>query len=323
MFGIKKDKKKSADSAKGGIFARLRDGLKRTRASLGGELTKLISGKPSLDGELIEAIEERLLLADVGVEATEWLIEDLKQAYASGQKLAGDDLIAFIQNHLQSILAPCEQAVDFDSHSPTVVLFVGINGSGKTTTIGKLAKILQDSGKSVLLAAGDTFRAAAIEQLQVWGERNDIPVVAQQTGSDSASVIYDAINSAKARNIDVVLADTAGRLHTQGNLMEELKKVKRVCQKFDDNMPHEVMLVLDAGIGQNAIVQTEQFQQAVDVSGICLTKLDGTAKGGVIFAIAKKFQIPIRYIGIGEGINDCREFVAANFVKALFGENVD
>ena len=258
--------------------------------------------------------------ADLGIDATQTIISNLTQRVARKQLSDSEALFTALRDDMVGILTPSSQPLVIPEQSePYVLLMVGINGVGKTTTIGKLAKQFQSQGKSVMLAAGDTFRAAAVEQLQVWGERNDISVIAQQSGADSASVIFDALQAAKARNIDILIADTAGRLHTQSNLMEELKKVKRVMGKIDGNAPHEIMLVLDAGTGQNALNQATQFNEAVGITGITLTKLDGTAKGGIIFAIAKKMQLPIRYIGVGETIDDLRPFEAEEFVDALLG----
>lgn len=304
---------------KQGFFARLKSGLAKTRASFTSGIANLILGKKTLDADLIELIETHLLSADVGVDATEQLINTLTQKLARKELNDSQAVLTSLQEEMKNILRPCATTLTInEDKKPFVILVVGINGSGKTTTIGKLAKHLQTAGKNVMLAAGDTFRAAAIEQLQVWGERNKIPVIAQQPGADTAAVIYDAMEAAKARNIDVLIADTAGRLHTQSNLMEELKKVRRVLTKLDPSAPHETLLVLDAGIGQNALNQTKQFNEAVGVTGLALTKLDGTAKGGIIFAIAKQTNIPIRFIGVGEGIDDLRPFVADDFVSALF-----
>lgn len=301
------------------LFKRLRNGLQKTRSNLGSGLANLVLGKKKIDAQLLEDIETQLLLADVGVDATQTIIQQLTDSVARKELADADALITVLQQQLTDLLANKQQALVIpESDKPYVILMVGINGAGKTTTIGKLAKQLQLQGKSVMLAAGDTFRAAAVEQLQVWGERNNIPVIAQHTGADSASVIFDALQAASARNIDVLLADTAGRLHTQSNLMEELKKVKRVMTKLDSDAPHEVMLVLDAGIGQNAITQAKEFDQAVKLSGLTLTKLDGTAKGGIIFAIANQLDVPIRFIGVGEQIDDLRPFDAQEFVTALF-----
>ena len=304
--------------AKSGLFARLAKGLKRTRSGLTEGVASLVLGKKAIDDELLEDIEALLLSADVGIDATQSIIDDLTARLKRKQLTDADALFQALTEDMLQILQPVARPLVIPpSDKPFVILMVGINGAGKTTTIGKLAKRFQGEGHSVMLAAGDTFRAAAVEQLQEWGKRNDIPVIAQQTGSDSASVIFDAVQAAQARNIDVLIADTAGRLHTQSNLMEELKKVRRVMGKLDSNAPHEVMIVLDASIGQNAVVQAKQFQEAVGVSGVTLTKLDGTAKGGVIFAIAKQLDIPIRFIGIGEGIDDLRDFDARDFVNAL------
>ncbi|MDM8349035.1 signal recognition particle-docking protein FtsY [Pseudomonas sp. sp1636] len=303
----------------GGWFARLKLGLSKTSASLGEGMASLFLGKKAIDDELLEEIETRLLTADVGVEATNLIIQSLTQKVARKQLTDSGALYQALQDELTALLKPVEQPLRVDqTKQPYVILVVGVNGAGKTTTIGKLAQKLQQDGKKVMLAAGDTFRAAAVEQLQVWGERNRIAVIAQHTGADSASVIFDAVQAAKARGMDVLIADTAGRLHTKDNLMEELKKVRRVIGKLDDTAPHEVLLVLDAGTGQNAINQAKQFNQTVNLTGLVLTKLDGTAKGGVIFALAKQFGLPIRYIGVGEGIDDLRTFEANAFVQALF-----
>src|SRR5476649_2371143 len=311
----------AAETSKTGFFARLKQGLSKTSASIGEGMASLFLGKKVIDDELLEDIETRLLTADVGVEATAVIIQSLTQKVARKQLTDSDALYKSLQDELAAMLKPVEQPLVIKAeHKPFVILVVGVNGAGKTTTIGKLAKKLQLEGKKVMLAAGDTFRAAAVEQLQVWGERNKIPVIAQHTGADSASVIFDAVQAAKARGIDVLIADTAGRLHTKDNLMEELKKVRRVIGKLDADAPHEVLLVLDAGTGQNAINQAKQFNQTVQLTGLALTKLDGTAKGGVIFALAKQFGLPIRYIGVGEGIDDLRTFEAEPFVQALFAE---
>lgn len=311
------DDPKDEDKPKKGLFKRLFGGLKKTREHLSSGIGQLILGKKEIDAELLDELETLLLTADVGVEATDQIIEDLTSRVERKQIKSPEALLTALQQVLLEILEGTQQELEIVEHKPYVILMVGVNGSGKTTTIGKLAKRLQNQGKQVMLAAGDTFRAAAVEQLQVWGERNDIPVIAQKTGADSASVIYDAYSSAKARNIDVLIADTAGRLHTQGHLMDELKKVVRVIKKIDPDAPHEVMLVLDAGIGQNALIQADKFNQAVNLSGLTLTKLDGTAKGGIIFAIANKLKLPIRFIGVGEGIDDLRPFDAKEFISAL------
>ena len=279
-------------------------------------------GRKQIDDELLEDLETQLLTADVGVEATQSIIQDLTQRVARKQLNDPDALLAALHDDMQAMLAPVDRPLQIpQSEQPFVLLMVGINGAGKTTSIGKIARRLRDEGRSVMLAAGDTFRAAAVEQLQAWGERNQVPVVAQQQGADSASVIFDALQAAQARNVDVLIADTAGRLHTQSNLMEELKKIKRVLGKLDASAPHEVMLVVDAGTGQNAVNQAQQFNETVGLTGITLTKLDGTAKGGIIFAIAKQLGIPIRFIGVGEAVEDLRPFVSADFVDALFENN--
>ncbi len=312
---------KAPENKQPGFFARLKQGLSKTSASLGEGMASLFLGKKAIDDDMLEELETRLLTADVGVEATSLIVRNLTQKVARKQLTDSDALYKSLQNELTEMLKPVEAPLVIGSqHKPFVILVVGVNGAGKTTTIGKLAKKLQLEGKKVMLAAGDTFRAAAVEQLQVWGERNKIPVIAQHTGADSASVIFDAVQAAKARGIDVLIADTAGRLHTKDNLMEELKKVRRVIGKLDEDAPHEVLLVLDAGTGQNAINQAKQFNQTVNLTGLALTKLDGTAKGGVIFALAKQFGLPIRYVGVGEGIDDLRTFEAEPFVQALFAE---
>ena len=311
----------AAEPAKLGFFARLRQGLSKTSASLGEGMASLFLGKKAIDDDLLEELETRLLTADVGVEATGVIMRNLTQKVARKQLADSEALYQALQQELTEMLLPVEQPLVIDtSHKPYVILVVGVNGAGKTTTIGKLAKRLQNEGKKVMLAAGDTFRAAAVEQLQVWGERNRIPVIAQHTGADSASVIFDAVQAAKARGVDVLIADTAGRLHTKDNLMEELRKVRRVIGKLDEAAPHETLLVLDAGTGQNALNQAKQFHNAVPLTGLALTKLDGTAKGGVIFALAKQSALPIRYVGVGEGIDDLRPFEARPFVQALFAE---
>jgi fused signal recognition particle receptor len=298
------------------LYLRLKTQLGKTRTGLGGILG---IGKKAVNEDLLEEIEEKLLLADIGIEATTEIIDKLTDNLEQHQLNNGETLFAALKQDLLDILKPCSQPLQIPKQDkPFVILVVGINGVGKTTTIGKLAKKLQLQGHSVMLAAGDTFRAAAVEQLQVWGERNEIPVVAQHTGADSASVIFDALQSAQAKGIDVLIADTAGRLHTKSHLMEELKKIKRIISKLDDAAPHEVLLVLDAGTGQNALSQAKLFNEAVNLTGLALTKLDGTAKGGIIFALAKQLSVAIRYIGVGEGIDDLQEFNAQNFVDALF-----
>lgn len=304
---------------KTGFFGRIKAGLSRTKGNLTEGLGNLFLGAKEIDDDLFEEIETQLLLADVGVEATTEIIDKLTARVSRKQLANADALYTALKEELAGLLDQVEQPIDFSqSKGPFVLLMVGVNGVGKTTTIGKLAKKYQAEGKSVMLAAGDTFRAAAVEQLQVWGDRNNVPVVAQHTGADSASVIYDALQSAQAKNIDVLIADTAGRLQNKDHLMQELEKVVRVMKKLDPDAPHEVMLVLDAGTGQNAMSQAKLFKEAVGVSGLSLTKLDGTAKGGIIFAIAKQLDLPIRYIGVGEQVDDLRPFKAKEFVSALF-----
>ncbi|WWE60184.1 signal recognition particle-docking protein FtsY [Parasalinivibrio latis] len=301
-----------------GFFARLKRGLQKTKTNIGSGFFSLFSGK-KIDDELFEELEEQLLVADVGIETTTRIIDSLTDKASRKQLKDGDALYGLLKEEMAEILSTVEKPLEIDERkTPYVILMVGVNGVGKTTTIGKLAKQLQSEGKSVMLAAGDTFRAAAVEQLQVWGERNNVPVVAQHTGADSASVIFDAIESAKARNIDVLIADTAGRLQNKANLMEELRKIVRVMKKLDPDAPHEIMLTIDAGTGQNAISQAKLFNEIAPLTGITLTKLDGTAKGGVIFAVANQFSIPIRFIGVGEGIDDLRPFNANDFIEALF-----
>lgn len=315
---------KPDQSEKTGFFGRLKQGLSRTSNKLTEGFASLILGRKTIDDDLLEELETQLITADLGIDATNRIISDLTQRVARKQLSDVEALFDAMRDDMVTILQPSSQPLTVpDKPGPYVILMVGINGVGKTTTIGKLAKQFQQQGKSVMLAAGDTFRAAAVEQLQVWGERNSIPVIAQPKGADSASVIFDALQAAKSRGVDILIADTAGRLHTQSNLMEELKKVKRVMGKIDDTAPHEIMLVLDAGTGQNALQQAQQFNDAVGVTGITLTKLDGTAKGGIIFAIADKTGLPIRYIGVGEKIDDLRPFDAADFVDALLGREDD
>ncbi|MFZ7159055.1 signal recognition particle-docking protein FtsY [Avibacterium gallinarum] len=309
--------------SEGGFFSRLVKGLIRTKQNIGSGFFGLFLGK-KIDDDLFEELEEQLLIADIGMPTTTKIINNLTQ-HASRKQLKDADLLyQQLKLELAEIIKPVAQPLEIDtSKKPYVILMVGVNGVGKTTTIGKLARQFQMQGKSVMLAAGDTFRAAAVEQLQVWGERNNIPVVAQSTGADSASVIYDAMQSAAARNIDILIADTAGRLQNKNNLMDELKKIVRVMKKYDETAPHEIMLTLDAGTGQNAISQAKLFNEAVGLTGISLTKLDGTAKGGVIFAIADQFKLPIRYIGIGEKIEDLRPFQAEEFIEALFNTETE
>jgi fused signal recognition particle receptor len=315
----------SEKGEKKGWFARIKSGLGKTRANLTDGLADLFLGKKHIDDELLEDLETQLLMADVGIEATSEIIERLEARVSRKELNNPEALYRGLQEELAALLAPVSAPLSFEKESdgPFVILVVGVNGVGKTTTIGKLTQRFQREGKSVMLAAGDTFRAAAVEQLKVWGERNSVPVIAQHTGADSASVIYDAVAAAKSRGVDVLIADTAGRLHNKSHLMEELKKVHRVMQKLDDTAPHEVMLVLDAGTGQNAISQATTFNEAVPISGITLTKLDGTAKGGIIFALAKQLETPIRFIGVGEGLDDLRPFNANDFVNALFDRQGD
>jgi fused signal recognition particle receptor len=302
---------------KEGFFARLKRSLVKTKQNLGSGFISLFRGK-KIDDDLFEELEEQLLIADVGVETTRRIITSLTQHASRKELKDAEQLYGKLKEEMAEILAKVDEPLDVTAHTPFVILMVGVNGVGKTTTIGKMARQFEAQGKSVMLAAGDTFRAAAVEQLQVWGQRNNIPVVAQHTGADSASVIFDALQAAKARKIDVLIADTAGRLQNKSHLMEELKKIVRVMKKLDENAPHEVMLTLDASTGQNAVSQAKLFNEAVGLTGITLTKLDGTAKGGVIFSIADQFGIPIRYIGVGESIEDLRPFKADDFIEALF-----
>ncbi len=299
-------------------YKRLRNRLSRTRSNLRDGLAKLRMGRKRIDAELLEELETLLLTADVGVEATTRIIDDLLSRVKRKELSDPEVLTQVLRQRLLEILAPSERPPSaMPEGKPWVLLMVGVNGAGKTTTIGKLARRLQDDGRRVLLAAGDTFRAAAVEQLQSWGERNQIPVVAQHTGADSASVIFDALQAATARGTDALIADTAGRLHTKTNLMEELSKIVRVMTKVDPSAPHEVWLVVDAGTGQNALNQALEFNQAVGLTGVILTKLDGTAKGGIVFAISERLGLPIRYIGVGESLEDLRPFDALEFVDAL------
>lgn len=312
----------TSEPTKKSLFGRLKQRLSKTRSSITDGISNAILGKKEIDDELLEEIETQLLVSDMGVEASMSIIDSLTDRISRKQLSDADSLFQALEEEMNTLLEPVDVPLTIDtSKKPYVILMVGINGAGKTTTIGKLAKKFQNEGHSVMLAAGDTFRAAAVEQLQVWGERNNIPVIAQHTGADSASVIFDAIEAGKARNVDIVIADTAGRLHTQSNLMDELAKVKRVAAKVDAGAPHEIMLVVDAGTGQNALNQAEQFNKTVGLSGITITKLDGTAKGGIIFAIAKKLQIPIRFIGVGESIDDLRPFNGKEFVSALLSRD--
>ena len=307
------------EQKKEGFFSRLKKGLFKTKQNIGSGFLNLFRGK-KIDDALFEELEEQLLIADVGFDTTQKIIGALTQQASRKELKDADALHELLKQEMKSILDGVDKPLNIDSHKPFVILMVGVNGVGKTTTIGKLARQFQQQGKSVMLAAGDTFRAAAVEQLQVWGERNNIPVIAQHINADSASVIFDAMQAAKAKNIDVLIADTAGRLQNKSHLMDELKKIVRVIKKQDETAPHEIMLTIDAGTGQNAISQTKLFNEAVGVTGMALTKLDGTAKGGIIFSVADQFNIPIRYIGVGEKIEDLRPFVADDFINALFDQ---
>ena len=302
---------------KGSMFARLKNGLGKTRSRFSEGLQSVFLGEKVIDDDLLEELETILLTSDVGVGATEKILKGLAKKIARNELRNSQAVRQHLLDALTGILKPVEIPLNIEGGKPFVIMMVGVNGVGKTTTIGKLAKRLQQEGRSVMLAAGDTFRAAAVDQLKVWGERNKVPVIAQETGADSASVIYDALAAAKARDIDVLIADTAGRLQNKKNLMDELTKITRVLGKLDETAPHEVVLVLDAGTGQNAISQAEKFLESVDVTGLVLTKLDGTAKGGVIFALAQEFNNPIRFVGVGEQIDDLRPFCAEDFVSAL------
>lgn len=305
-----------------GFFARLKNGLFKTKQNIGSGFLNLFKGK-KIDDDLFEELEEQLLIADVGVNTTQKIITTLTEHASRKQLKDAEALQSLLHDEMRTILTSVDQPLNVEAHKPFVILMVGVNGVGKTTTIGKLAKQFQNESKSVMLAAGDTFRAAAVEQLQVWGDRNNIPVIAQHINADSASVIFDAMQAAKSRNIDILIADTAGRLQNKAHLMDELKKIVRVMKKQDETAPHEIMLTIDASTGQNAISQTKIFNEAIGLTGITLTKLDGTAKGGVIFSIADQFNIPIRYIGVGEKIDDLRPFVAKDFIEALFDTNTD
>lgn len=304
---------------KPGLFKRMQQGLSRTRGGLSDSLANLLLGKKEIDEDLLEELETQLIMADVGIETTQAIMKKLTDKVSRDEVKNSDALYHALIAELESILKKVERPLQTNTgQKPYIILMVGINGVGKTTTIGKLTKQFQAQNKKVMLAAGDTFRAAAVEQLQEWGTRNKVPVIAQHTGADSASVLFDAVKAAQARDIDILIADTAGRLHNKDNLMQELEKVVRVIKKVDLSAPHEVMLVLDAGTGQNAVNQAKQFKELVGVTGITLTKLDGTAKGGIIFSLAQQFNIPVRFIGIGEGIDDLRTFNAEEFTKALF-----
>ncbi|SMN11701.1 Signal recognition particle receptor protein FtsY (=alpha subunit) (TC 3.A.5.1.1) [uncultured Candidatus Thioglobus sp.] len=313
MFNFfKKNTAKTAEKS-----GSLKTRLIQSKKILGGGLSTLLLGKKTIDDDLLDELEMLLISADIGINTTDKILESVRKNASRKTLKDAESLYDFLKNELAKLLIEDNQ-LNTDSQETYVILVVGVNGAGKTTTIGKLAKSFQNQGKSVMLAAGDTFRAAAVEQLKIWGERNEITVVVQDTGADAASVIFDAYQSAQAKNIDILIADTAGRLHTQDNLMQELEKIKRVITKQNENAPHEVMLVVDGGAGQNALNQAKAFNKSVKLSGITITKLDGTAKGGIVFAISDELKLPIRYIGIGEGINDLKPFVAKDFVDALF-----
>jgi fused signal recognition particle receptor len=297
--------------------AELSRSLEKTKRTFSDGMADFLLGKRSIDNTLLDELETRLLMADVGIDATTIIIDELQNNISRKTIADVDALQAKLADIMKTILQPCEQAMNTDTAKPFVILVVGINGAGKTTSIGKLAHHFKQQGKSVMLAAGDTFRAAAVEQLQQWGERNDVPVISQGTGADPASVIFDAVASASSKNIDIIIADTAGRLHTQDNLMEELAKIKRVLGKLDASAPHETLIVMDAGFGQNALHQVQQFHDSIGLTGMAVTKLDGTAKGGILFSIAKSLNLPVSFIGVGEGINDLRPFNASEFVDAL------
>ena len=323
MFGFKSSSKKDDAEAQKpkGLFTSLRQRLSKTRENLSSGLADLLLGKKQIDDDLLEQLEDQLLMADVGIQATQKITSELTDRLSRNKLKDGETLLAALKQTMEDILQPCEVPLQIDStNEPFVILMVGVNGAGKTTTVSKLAQQFKQQGHRVMLAAGDTFRAAAVEQLQTWGERLDIPVIKQAQGADSASVIFDALQSAQARNIDILIADTAGRLHTQNNLMEELEKIKRVMSKLDTTAPHETILVLDAVTGQNALNQANHFKNSVGVTGIVLTKLDGTAKGGMIFSVAEQLQLPIRYIGVGESVEDLRPFNSHEFVDALLSE---
>ena len=331
MFGFIKRKQKntseaaatsvetptSAEESTKDKAADLSHSLEKTKRTFSDGMADFLLGKKSIDSELLDELETRLLSADVGVNATTTIIDELQNDISRKVISDADSLQVKLAEIMKTILQPCEQTLNTESAKPFVILVVGINGAGKTTSIGKLAHHFIQQGKSVMLAAGDTFRAAAVEQLQEWGKRNNVPVVSQGTGADPASVIFDAVQSASSKNIDIIIADTAGRLHTQDNLMDELAKIKRVLAKIDASAPHETLIVMDASFGQNALHQAQQFHDSIGLTGMAVTKLDGTAKGGILFSIAKTLKLPVRFIGIGEGINDLRPFNAAEFVDAL------
>ena len=316
---LRKESRREATAGRS-LIGRLGEALRKTRSAIADGIAQVMGTRTTIDDALLEDIETILLTADVGVDATRRIVEGLESRVSRNEVGDIEALLASLEGDMLEILAPVEQPLSIpDSDEPCVILVIGVNGAGKTTTIGKLASRLESGGKSVLIAAGDTFRAAAIEQMQAWGERTGVPVVAQHPGADSASVIYDAFDAARARGVDVLIADTAGRLHTRVGLMDELRKVRRVIGKLDPSAPHEVLLVLDAGTGQNALNQAAQFHDAIGVTGIALTKLDGTAKGGIIFAIAQRLRLPVRFIGVGEGVEDLRDFDARAFVAAVLG----
>ena len=315
---VKAVSEKAPEIKKTAFLGRLKENLQKTRHQLVEGLANLVLGKKTVDADLIEEIENLLLSSDVGVAVTEEIVDELTSKLQRKQLADGSAVWEVLQQHLIALLNACEKPLEITSaHKPYVILVVGVNGVGKTTTIGKLAHWLKKQGKQVMLAAGDTFRAAATEQLAIWAERNAVPLIAQHQGADSASVIYDALQSAKSRNIDVLIADTAGRLHTKDNLMAELQKVKKVLGKLDSTAPHETLLILDASLGQNSLVQAELFHKTIQLTGIVLTKLDGTAKGGMLFSIAKKLSLPIRFIGLGESIDDLQVFSSKMFIHAL------
>ena len=310
-------KNQNKDSTENKNKTSLKDRLFKSKKKLGDGLSALVIGKKKIDEDLLEELEVLLISSDIGIQTTDKVIESVRKKASRKELKNEDSLYQLIKIELESLLIS-DDSIQSSPEIPFVILVVGINGAGKTTTIGKLAKLFQKEGKSVMLAAGDTFRAAAVEQLQVWGERNDIPVIAQKTGSDAASVVYDAYQSAIAKKIDILIADTAGRLHTQDNLMQELEKIKRVLKKHNENAPHETLLVIDGGSGQNAVQQANEFHKSIQLSGLAITKLDGTAKGGVLFSISDSLKIPIRFIGVGEGIEDLKPFNSKDFVDALF-----
>ena len=310
-------KNQNADSKKDKNKSSLKDRLFKSKKKLGDGLSSLVIGKKKIDEDLLEELEVLLISSDIGIQTTDKVIESVRKKASRKELQDEDSLYQLIKVELESLLIT-DSNFNPSYEIPFVILVVGINGAGKTTTIGKLAKLFQSEGKSVMLAAGDTFRAAAVEQLQVWGERNDIPVIAQKTGSDAASVVYDAYQSAIAKKIDILIADTAGRLHTQDNLMQELEKIKRVLKKHNEDAPHETLLVIDGGSGQNAVQQAKEFHKSINLSGLAITKLDGTAKGGVLFSISDALKLPIRFIGVGEAIEDLKPFNSKDFVDALF-----